>query len=129
MAEPLIYHRIEFKPADPSEEFRDSIGGHPYFPRGTDWPVCSCGEGVNLYFQFDIREEFGLPFQVGSHLAVFMCGACNQNPDGLYHYFSIDEATAKTQDQLRANYWDFNGAEWEGRWTRFYRLMLLKPGD
>lgn len=86
MSKPLIYHRVEYKPADPSEKFRDSIGGHPYLPKGMDYPTCSCGKRMNFYLQFDIREEFGLPFQTGSHLAVFMCEPCNQLPDRLYDY-------------------------------------------
>ena len=60
MAQPLITHLVTFKPADPSDKLPDSIGGHPYLPKGTDYPVCSCGERMSLYFQFDIREEFGL---------------------------------------------------------------------
>jgi hypothetical protein len=128
MAEPLIYHRIDFKPADPNDKLRDSIGGHPYLPKGMDYPVCSCGKRMHLYFQFDIRDEFGLPFEAGSHLAVFMCEACNDQAAALHEYFYIDEATARTQDRLRANYWDFNGIDYGDQWTKFYRLMLLKPG-
>jgi hypothetical protein len=59
MAKPLITHLVTFKPTDPSEKLRDSIGGYPYLPEGLDQPVCSCGERMSLYFQFDIRAEFG----------------------------------------------------------------------
>lgn len=128
MSKPLIYHRVEFKPADPSERLRDSIGGYPYLPKGMDYPTCSCGNRMNLYFQFDIQEEFGLPFETGSHLAVFMCEACNEQADILYDYFYTNETKAQTQDQLRANYWDFNGIQDEDGWNRFYRIMLIRPG-
>ena len=128
MAQPLIYNKIGYKPADPSEKLRDSIGGYPYLPKGMDYPACSCGQRMSLYLQFDIREEFGLPFEPGSHLAVFMCEAHNDQAAALHDYFYLDEATAKTQDRLRANYWDFNGIDYGDQWTKFYRLMLLKPG-
>jgi hypothetical protein len=125
MTEPLIYHRIDFKPADPTEKLRDSIGGHPYLPKGMDYPACSCGQRMNLYLQFDIREEFGLPFQTGSHLAVFMCEAHNGFPSRQYDFFRNE--AGRFQDQLRANYRDFNGSE-DANWPQFFRLMLLKPG-
>jgi hypothetical protein len=125
MAEPLIYHRIDFKPADPSEKLKDSIGGYPYLPKGMDYPVCSCGKRMNLYLQFDIREEFGLPFQPGSHLAVFMCQACNDQAAG--HAIGFTNEEGRYQRKLRANYWEFNGMDYEGKWKRFYRLMLAKP--
>src|SRR4051812_7046640 len=128
MAKPLIYHKIEYRPVDPTDRLRDSIGGHPYVPKGMDYPVCSCGKRMNLYLQFDIREAFGLPFEPGSHLAVFMCEAHNDQAAALHDYFYLDEATAKTQDRLRANYWDFNGIDYGDQWTKFYRLMLVKPG-
>ena len=125
MAKPLIYHRIEYKPADPSVKLRDSIGGYPYLPKGTGWPVCSCGKRMSLYLQFDIREEFGLPFEAGSHLAVFMCEAHNGFPSRQYDFFRNE--AGRFQDQLRANYWEFNGSE-DTNWPQFFRLMLLKPG-
>jgi hypothetical protein len=122
MTEPLITHLVTFKPADPTEKLRDSIGGYPYLPKGLDYPACSCGERMSLYFQFDIREEFGLPYESGSHLAVFMCEACNQLTDRLHG------PVKKSRNQLRKNYWDFNGTRWKAGWTKFYRLMLVKPG-
>lgn len=125
MPDPIIYHRIEFQPADPSEKLRDSIGGYPYISKGMGYPTCSCGRQMNLYFQFGIREEFGLPFQAGSQFAAFMCEACNDLAQVLHDYFTND--AGRFQDQLRANYWDFNGIEHSDGWNRFYRLMLLKP--
>jgi hypothetical protein len=80
---------------------------------------------MSLYLQFDIREEFGLPFETGSHLAVFMCQAHNAMPSRQYDFFTNE--AGRFQDQLRANYWDHNGSE-DLDWPRFFRLMLLKPG-
>ncbi len=93
------------------------------------WDQDTLNPGRERLLQLDIRKEFGLPFQTGSHLAVFQCKACNDQTAGLYDYFYIDEATAKTQDQLRANYWDFNGIDYGDNWKRFYRIMLIKPGS
>jgi hypothetical protein len=121
MAKPLIYHRIGFEPADSSRKLRNSIGGHPYLRKGTDWPVCSCGRRMNLYLQFGIRAAFGLPFETGSHLAVFMCEADSQLTDDLTE-------RKRSRNQLRKNYWDFNGTKWKAGWTKFYRLMLFRPG-
>lgn len=117
MSKPLIYHRIDYKPADSSVKLRDSNGGHPYLPKGMDYPICSCGKRMNFYLQFDIREEFGLPYQTGSHLAVFMCQACNNTLDSLSENTPRDE-TGDYHEQLRANYWEH---------THWYRLMLFKP--
>jgi hypothetical protein len=125
VSDPLIYHRVEFQPADPSEKLRDSIGGHPYLPKGMEYPTCSCGRRMNLYFQFGVREEFGLPYQAGSQFAAFMCETCNDQAQTLHDFFTNE--TGRFQDQLRANYWDFNGIEYTDGWKRFYRLILLKP--
>ena len=58
---------------------RDSIGGHPFLPEGTDWPLCpSSGKRMVFFFQFDTRAEFGLTLAAGSHLAVFMSPEVNE---------------------------------------------------
>jgi hypothetical protein len=62
-----------------SESVRDSIGGHPFLPEGTPWPICPVSnQRMVLFFQFDIRKEFGLRLAPGSHLAVFMSPAVNE---------------------------------------------------
>src|SRR5438309_1440265 len=128
MPEKLIHHRIEFRPADPSEKLRDSIGGHPYLPEGMDQPVCSCGERMSLYFQFDIREGFGLPFQTGSHLTVFACEAMSGHVPKSWE----QGLPAKRKGRLPDNYWEMNhtdvarGQRYKDQ-PRFYRLMLHKP--
>lgn len=52
---------------------RDGIGGAPILREGQEWPVCQCGERMVLFFQLDVRAEYGLPFAAGSHLLAFMC--------------------------------------------------------
>jgi Domain of unknown function (DUF1963) len=128
MTEPLITHLVTFKPADPSEKLRDSIGGHPYLPKGLDYPACSCGERMSLYFQFDIREGFGLPFQTGSHLTVFACEAMSGHVPKSWE----KGLPPKRKGRLPDNYWEKNhtdvarGQRYKDQ-PRFYRLMLHKP--
>lgn len=58
---------------------RDSIGGHPFLPVGTPWPVCpKSGKAMVLFFQFDVRAEHGVAVRPGSHLLVFMSPAVNE---------------------------------------------------
>lgn len=67
--------------ADDKVPCRDSIGGSPVLPAGQEWPVCpKSGERMVLFFQFDIRPEFALPFAPGSHFSVFMSPQVNEIP-------------------------------------------------
>jgi hypothetical protein len=69
-------------PAGPdAAPHRDSFGGYPFLPRGVAWPVCpASGQPMVLFFQFDVRPEFGLALAPGSHVAVFMSAATNEIP-------------------------------------------------
>jgi hypothetical protein len=53
-----------------------------------------------LFFQFDILVEFELPFQIGSHLSIFMCPEHNEIP-------SFDQF-----HQLPVAYWDKTEGHW-----------------
>lgn len=56
---------------------RQSIGGRPYLPVGTEWPVCpKSGKRMVLFFQFDLPD--GLAQPAGSHLLAFMSPAVNE---------------------------------------------------
>ena len=58
---------------------RDSIGGYPFLPAGMAWPLCpKSGKRMVLFFQLDVRAEFGLALAAGSHLAVFMSPEVNE---------------------------------------------------
>jgi hypothetical protein len=62
-----------------SLNLRDSIGGHPHLPAGTDWPVCpKSGKRMVFFFQFDVRPEFGLALAPRSHLLAFMSPTVNE---------------------------------------------------
>ena len=50
-------------------------------PAEMPWPQCECGERMLLFLQFDVAAEFDLPFEVGSHFAVFMCPIHNDAPE------------------------------------------------
>ena len=58
---------------------RDSLGGYAFLPEGTPWPVCEeSRKAMVLFFQFDVRPEFGLSVASGSHLIVFMSPDVNE---------------------------------------------------
>lgn len=60
---------------------RDTIGGAPHLPADIEHPRCKlCNERMTLFLQFDVRQEFGLPFQPGSHFLAFMCPQHNDAP-------------------------------------------------
>lgn len=93
---------------DTGEVIRNSIGGYPILNENQDWFECGiCGARQIVFLQFDIAEEFNLPFASGSHLSVFMCPHHNDAP---ISYFG-----SRT---LPNDYWK-NG--------EFYRLILNPP--
>jgi len=61
-----------------SAGFRNTIGGVPLVTAEQQQPPnCDlCGLEMTLYIQFDVLEEFGLPFQTGSHFVLFSCPEC-----------------------------------------------------
>jgi hypothetical protein len=67
-----------------------------------------------LFLQFDVQADFGLPFQTGSHLSVFMCPRHNDAPE----MFS--------DLQLPAAYWE-RRLRIDGT-IRFYELFLHRAG-
>ena len=62
-----------------AEPVRDSLGGYAFLPEAIRWPVCpTSGKAMVLFFQFDVRLEFGLSVAPGSHLVVFMSPDVNE---------------------------------------------------
>src|ERR1700733_3014926 len=85
------------KPSSGLDAPRDTIGGNPFLNADMEPPRCrNCGALLILFFQFDIRAEFSLPFQTGSHFVVMMCPNCNDVP-----WFTPPPAGA-----LPSDYWD-----------------------
>ncbi len=79
-----MYYAVK-QPALVNAGSRDSIGGGALLKSDSQSPVCRiCGERMLLFFQFDIKGEFLLPFKVGSHLVVMMCPHCNEIPSFSY---------------------------------------------
>jgi hypothetical protein len=124
----LITHLVVPRPVAGARTFRDSFGGHPVLPADVDWPACTCSRRMALFFQFDVREGFGLPPRPGSHLSVFMCPAHNSTP-------------SQPGSPLPARYWELSDAargyephgdeEEEFRlWgaSRSWRAILHPPG-
>jgi len=69
-----ITHFIEVTDDPATAADRDTIGGAPHLPPDIEHPRCKlCNERMVLFLQFDVRKEFGLPFQPGSHFSAFMC--------------------------------------------------------
>jgi hypothetical protein len=103
--------KVTETPADAS--CRNTVGGSPFMPPGSSVPRCRlCNARMVLFFQLDIRSEFGLPFRDGSHLLVFMCPTHNEPPllPSIYNDSPLPES-----------YWD---AE-----TGHYSLLLFPPSD
>jgi hypothetical protein len=67
-----------------------------------------------LFFQFDLADEFGLPFAPGSHLTVFMCPVDNEAPEQFRKH------------RLPLQFWK-RRRQIDGK-KRFYELVLHKPG-
>jgi hypothetical protein len=108
-------HIVKVTAAGKDERPRDSLGGAALLPTGMAWPRCECGERMTLFFQFDIPDEFGLPFATGAHLAVFMCHAHNEAPEQFQKH------------ALPAKFWR-RRRQIDGR-QRFYEILLFAPAD
>lgn len=93
------------------ESCRNTAGGSPFMPSGQSVPKCRiCDAEMVLFFQLDIRAEFGLPFKQGSHLLVFMCPTHNE-PPGL--------ASIYDNSPLPPSYWDADDGH--------FSLLLFPP--
>ncbi len=74
-------HLITVSDVKADARCRDTVGGSPFMPPGEAVPRCRiCDAQMALFFQFDIRLEFEIPFSEGSHLLVFMCPTHNEPP-------------------------------------------------
>jgi hypothetical protein len=98
-------------PADAS--CRDTVGSTPCLPTGEAVPRCRiCHAAMVLFFQLDVRADFGLPFKTGSHLLAFMCPTHNEPPSLPATY---DDAP------LPADYWDADDGH--------FALLLFPPTE
>src|SRR5262249_21724648 len=59
-----------------------------------------CGQRLALFFQFDVEDRFGLPFESGSTLSVF---ACIKHDDP---FEELDTMDPEPHDRLPDNYWN-----------------------
>lgn len=91
-------HLITVTDTNADTTCRDTVGGSPFMPPGEPVPRCRiCDAQMVLFFQFDIRSEFEIPFKAGSHLLVFMCPTHNE-PPGLPAIYN--------DSPLPTSYWD-----------------------
>jgi hypothetical protein len=101
---PRLHQRVTWEPmTDPGEVIRDSIGGYPILPVGESWPVCAepgCHRRLALFFQFDVEDRFGLPFEAGSTLSIFQCLE-HDDP-----FEALDTMLPKRHDRLPDQYWN-----------------------
>ncbi|MGD0190020.1 MAG: hypothetical protein ABSD74_04690 [Rhizomicrobium sp.] len=99
-----MHHRARWEPmTELCSVIRSSIGGYPILPEGCAWPVCTedgCNRRMSAFFQFEIGDGMGLPFERGSTLGVFQCLRHDDPFEDLDTRFpsSVDE-------RLPANYW------------------------
>lgn len=104
-------HLINVTDTTADASCRNTIGGSPFIPRAESVPQCRiCNAQMVLFFQFDIRSEFGIPFKEGSHLLVFMCPTHNK-PPGLPSIYN--------DSPLPDSYWDADDGH--------YALLLYPP--
>lgn len=112
-----MHQRVTWEPVtDPSDVIRSSIGGYPILPAGEAWPVCAedgCGQRLALFFQFDVEESFGLPFESGSTLSVFQC-LTHDDP-----FEELDKKSPKPNELLPDKYWRHAN----------YALFFAPPGQ
>jgi hypothetical protein len=109
--------RVTWEPmTDSADVIRASVGGYPILPVGESWPVCAevgCNRRLALFFQFDVEDRFGLPFEEGSTLSLFQC---------LQHDDPFEELDTKSpgpHDLLPNNYWNH----------RNYAIFFSAPGE
>lgn len=107
MAKSITY-QVEVTDESATSDDRDTIGGAPQLSTSQPHPRCKlCGEQMVLFLQFDIREEFGLPFKPGSHLLAFMCPQHNDA-----------SITSAEKSPLAPAFWDHED---------HFSLLLLPP--
>jgi hypothetical protein len=108
--------RVTWEPmTDPNDVVRASIGGYPILPVGESWPVCAeeeCNRRLALFFQFDVDDRFGLPFESGSTLSIFQC-IKHDDP-----FEELDTKSPKPHDLLPDNYWNHSN----------YAIFFAAPG-
>jgi hypothetical protein len=110
-------HLITVSETNAELSSRDTIGGAPFMPEGESAPQCRiCNAQMGLFYQLDIRAEFELPFQPGSHLLVFMCPTHNEIPSlrAIYDDSPLPDA-----------FWDADDGHFA---LRLYRPGALRNG-
>ncbi|PQO36472.1 hypothetical protein C5Y97_12290 [Blastopirellula marina] len=105
-------HLIHVTDRSAGGDCRDSVGGSPFLPAGATVPRCRlCEQPMVLFFQFDVHEDFGVPFQAGSHFLAFMCPKHN---DAAW----LEEAY--NDSPLPAEFWNGDSGH--------YAFLLYPPG-
>ena len=97
----LVCHEVV--PIESHGASRDSIGGSAVLPSLQEFPHCLCGRRMVLYFQFDIRDDFGLPIQGDCHFSCFVCPDHNGIPQS-YGTTLPSEYWANTHDPHRSEF-------------------------
>ena len=106
-------HLISVTDIAADANYRDTVGGSPFLPPGEAVPRCRiCHVAMALFFQLDVRADFGLPFKAGSHLLVFMCPTHNEPPSlpAIYN-----------DSPLAPSYWDADKGH--------FALLLYPPTE
>jgi len=98
-AQGLRYPRMRHVavPRPPKGPERNSLGGHAFLAADIAWPLDEEGKRMVLFFQFDVRPEFGLALAPNTHIAAFMSPTMNE-----IHSF---EALASGKD-VPERFWD-----------------------
>ena len=78
-------HQITVTTTPYTDGMRNTIGGAPILRVGQTVPACQkCGQQLSLFLQFDVLDEFNVPFDNGSHFLLFSCATCDEIPSEQY---------------------------------------------
>lgn len=78
-----FFHQIVVTDTSPADRSRNMVGGPPILAAKQHVPRCKlCDERMILFLQLDVRADFGLDFEAGSHLLLFMCKEHNECAQG-----------------------------------------------
>jgi len=93
-----------------------TLGGMPSLPADIARPRCRlCGELLTAFFQTEIPDGLGGPFEPGSRLSVFACPTHDDIPGHIY----TDGKLEPPPGQLPDRFWEDNDGH--------YAAFLVKP--